>query len=125
MKKVFIIFVVFSILLFSQIAKKNSPTIEQKKLDSTVLSMLRQYESNSNSTHTLTAPHPESLLVEIRVIAGGDSIKKLLNSMEIFQIDKPITLGCIPCYIKPKHIRVLVDHPFIELISEIHAGKTW
>jgi hypothetical protein len=124
MKKILLILILAYSFCGMQIANKSQQSIEEKILDSMLLSMLRQYESGSKPEGKFSSPYPDSILVQIRVTAGGDSVKKLLDKIGILQFPKPIVLGCISCYVKPKHLRALVNHPYIGNIRVVIGGRT-
>jgi predicted KAP-like P-loop ATPase len=121
--KSILIFVLSVVILCGMQAPKKVESIEEKTLDSILLSMLRRYESGSGSGGSLSTPYPDSILVQVRVMADGDSVKRLLDKMGIKQFDKPFMLGRISCYVKPKHLRQLVNHPYIKDIQAFHFER--
>jgi hypothetical protein len=118
MKKLLIFpFLVF--LLISCYPQPNATPNEERTLDPMLLSMLHRYESGSQPKGNFGVPYPDSIFVEIRATVGDVSICEYLKKMGIVQNISPSTSGPVSCYVKPKHLRLLVNYPYIESVRVV------
>jgi hypothetical protein len=113
-----LLYLFFVILFISCSYHKNVPD-EKKTLDSMLLSMLQRYESGLKPTGSIVVPYPDSVLVIVRATVGDVSICEYLEKLGIAPIMKPGIIGYISCYIKPKHLRALVNWPYLESVQVV------